>query len=395
MPINSKSVAAIAAAYGFGIAGFYAVVAHRTRHGMPDACSLRDDASVGRQRLPRVSIVLPARNEERNVRECVSSLLDQDYPDYQVIVVDDASEDATPAILQEMAMSHPNRGRLAVVHVASLPEGWAGKPHALHTGATQATGDLLLFTDADTRHAPDTLSCAVGAALATEADLLSLATRIDTPDFWSRVLMPFAFMGISMMYPAARVRDPKSRVAIANGQFILIRRQAYDNVGGYAHPDLRATVVDDRDLAAAVKRKGGHLVLVDGRKLVRVRMYQNFAEQWEGWGKNAYAGSRGGMLFYVLMIAGVPATGILPFVLLGALPLARGRFVTPVAIAAVPSVAASLVFRMKLNAELGVPRRYIWTHPLAAAVFTGILIRSAWRVRTGRGVIWRGRTFQV
>jgi chlorobactene glucosyltransferase len=386
--------------YATGVATFYAAVAWRTRGGgQRPVMAEPERASTGAANgssatgdWPKVTIVVPARNEERNIRECVNSLLAQDYPHFSVIVVDDASEDSTTDILLEMQHTHPNGARLEVVRVERLPEGWAGKPHALHTGAVMADGEWLLFTDADTRHEPGALRLAVARALADGDDLLSLGATQELPDFWGRVLMPLAYMGIAMQYPPREVNDPKSPVAIANGQYILLRRAMYRRIGGYAHPALRATVLDDRDLAAAIKRAGGRLELVDGRALVRTRMYHGLGEHWEGWSKNAYAGSRGGGLFYLLMVAGLPLTCVVPFVLPLVGLLARRPRVT---LAGSVAAGAAVAYRAQLNRELGVPQRYVWTHPLGALVFTGILARSFWRVRSGRGVRWRGRIYQT
>lgn len=381
-------------AYALGVAGFYAVVARRSgvagdagAHAMPGA-----DGQVGMDALPFVSIVVPARDEERNIRDCVLSLLRQEYPRFEVIVVDDGSTDATPDILRQLERDPAAQGRLRALRVAELPEGWAGKPHALHTGALAAQGEWLLFTDADTRHAPDALNHAVGIALARGLDLLSYGTMQDLPDFWGRVLMPMAYMGISMQYPVDRVNDPKSRLAIANGQYILIRRMTYDAIGGYARPELRATVLDDRDLAFAVKRHGGRMALVDGRRYVRTRMYRGLREHVDGWSKNAYVGSRGGALFYLAMIVGLPLACVVPFLL----PLAglAHRDKGEVAAGTV-AVASILAYRDWLDRQMDIPRRYAWTHPLAALVFAGILARSLWWKVSGRGVRWRGRTIRV
>lgn len=382
--------------YAASIAAFYAVVARRTREPQSDPVAMAQRTTPGMapsaEYLPPVSIIVPARDEERNIRACIASLLAQDYPAFEVIVVDDGSTDATPSILCELATTHPQRDRLRILRVETLPEGWAGKPHALYTGACAASGAWLLFTDADTEHTPQALQAAMYAALSHQDDLFSLGTRQDLPDFWGRVIMPLAYMGISMMYPPRQVNDPHSRVAIANGQYILIRRQMYERIGGYGSPALRATVLDDRDLAQQVKHAGGRLELTDGRSLVRTRMYHGLREHWNGWGKNAYAGSRGGLPFYLLMIVGLPLTCIVPFALLLA-GLARRRWGW--SLAGGTSVAAVVAYRTEVNRGLGVPWRYVWTHPLAAAVFTGVLVRSFWRVATGRGVVWRGRTLHV
>ncbi|HEX8032532.1 MAG TPA: glycosyltransferase [Ktedonobacterales bacterium] len=388
--------------YAASVAAFYAVAYQRTLRtgpaGSPEGDVAHSEEPGERARdesethWPRVSMIVPARNEERNIRACVTSLLEQDYPNYQVIVVDDASTDATPRILDEIRQTHPHGTRLRVVRVERLPEGWAGKPHALHTGAAVADGEWLLFTDADTQHDPNALRTAVRLAQERALDLLSFGTTQDLPDFWGRVLIPMAYMGISLQYPVKAVNDPNSPVAIANGQFILLRTAMYRRIGGYASPRLRATVLDDRDLAQEVKRAHGRLELLDGRALVHTRMYHGLREQWDGWSKNAYAGSRGGVLFFLLMIAGLPAVCIAPFVLLLAGLLGRKA---PVALAGAVGVGAILAYRTPLDQQLGVPWRYALTHPLAAAIFTGILARSLWRKVSGRGVEWRGRTYQV
>jgi chlorobactene glucosyltransferase len=379
--------------YGLGVAGFYTALFWRTGVvGRNDKATAHTATGGSDAALPPVTIVVPARNEERNIRGCVTSLLAQDYPRFDVLVVDDASTDATPAILADLQLSHPNDVHLRVERVRELPEGWAGKPHALHVGSGAATGEWLLFTDADTRHAPEALRTAVAIATERGLDLLSYGTRQDLPDFWGRVLMPMAYMGISMMYAPDTVNDPKSAVAIANGQFILIRKATYDALGGYAAPSLRATVVDDRDLAVAVKRATGKLAMVDGRDLVRTRMYHGLREHFDGWSKNAYVGSRGGPLFYLAMIAGLPLATIGPFALFLHGLAHRNR--TATATGAL-STAALLAYRVRLDDELGVPRRYALTHPLAGIVFSGILVRSLWRKLSGRGVVWRGRTIRV
>lgn len=378
--------------YVAGIVGFYGLAYLRTR---ADEASRMVGSGSGRPAigvLPRVSVILPARDEERNIRRSVTSLLEQDYPDFEVIVVDDASTDRTMAILHEIAAQHPQGQRLRLLRVDELPPGWAGKPHAIHTGATSATGDWLLLTDADTYHAPQALRSAVERALRDGMDLFSYGTTQELPDFWGRVLMPMAYMGISMQYPAASVNDPTSPVAIANGQYILIKRALYDKLGGYASPSLRRTVLDDRDLARATKQAGARMEMVDGCGLVSTRMYRGLREHWRGWGKNAYAGSRGGTAFFLLMIAGLPLVTIVPFALaLGGLVTRRWRATAAGGI----TMAAALAYRAWLQRELRVPWRYAWTLPLAGAVFTGILSRGFWRSLTHRGVEWKGRSYTV
>ncbi len=339
---------------------------------------------------PRVSVIVPARDEERNIEACVRSLLAQDYDNFEVIVVDDGSTDATPAILARLARTPAGQRRLRVARVEELPPGWAGKPHALHTGTRIASGEWLLFTDADTRHMPTALRSAVTRALSDGADLFTIGTTQELPDFWNRTLMPIAYMGISAQYPPAWVNNPRSPIAIANGQFLFIRRAMYDSVGGYDTDELRATVVDDLALARVVKRSGGKLRFVDGRGLVSVRMYHSLREHINGWGKNATIGSRGGAWLFPFFIVGLPSVTIWPFVAL-ALGLLRGK--PALAVSGAAPAAAALAYRAYLDRQLGTPLRYGLTHPLGGAIFTFIIARSFWRKLRGATVPWRGRSY--
>lgn len=383
-------------AHAIGVAGFYTFLWLRTRPKREP--SLPEQSEPGR-RLPPVSIIVPARNEHETIQRCVTSLLEQEYPDYEVIVVDDDSTDRTPRILDEIALTHPQGERLRTLHLHGLPDGWAGKPHALHAGVQQAHGELLLFTDADTWHAPQALRTAVARAEERQLDLLSLGTRQELPSFWERVMMPMAMLGISMQYPINQVNDPRSPVALANGQYILLRHSVYDRLGGYARPDLRTTLLDDRDLAVLVKRHGYALELADGRDLVRVRMYRNLRETWRGWRKNVYLGSRGGLPFVLLQLLGLPSVTILPFVLPFSPWLARlvNRKKTASGgesiVISVLELGPLLAYRRWLDKELRVPWYFVLTHPLAGLLFTGILAQSTWRLLTGKGVDWRGRQY--
>lgn len=388
-----------------GVVGFYLLLWQRTSPGQAgrvEASALKRKQATKLGKSPFVSIIVPARDEERNIRRCVESLLEQDYDSYEVIVVDDGSTDGTATILDEIAQAHPHGNRLWVLRLRDLPEGWAGKPHALHAGVQEAHGEWLLFTDADTWHAAGALRFAVTKAVNEGIDLLTLGSTQELPGFWNKVMMPMAYLGISMQYPMKKVNDPLSPVAIANGQYILIDRETYDIVGGYARPDLRNTLLDDRDLARVVKDTGFRLQFVDGRELVHVRMYSSLRETWRGWRKNAFLGSRGGSAFVLLQLLGLPIISIVPFVLLliGLLrrqgdKKRRSGAVSSneVRVAAVLELGPLLGYRLWMDKQLGVPWYYALTHPLAGAMFEGILAQSAWRVLSHKGVDWRGRQY--
>jgi chlorobactene glucosyltransferase len=389
-----------------GVLGFYITIWFRTLPGKRanklrtkarPACDAEPIAARTIKTTPSVSIIVPARNEERNIRRCVTSLLAQDYENYEVIVVDDGSTDGTERILDEIAKSDPHADRLWVLRLKDLPAGWAGKPHALHSGVQEAHGDWLLFTDADTWHATNALRTAITSATEEQADLYSLGTAQELPTFWDRVMMPMAYLGIGTQYPINKVNDPHSHIAIANGQYILLRRSVYEITGGYARPELRSTLLDDRDLARVVKDCGFRLHLDDGRNLVHTHMYEGLGEIWRGWRKNAFLGSRGGPAFFLLMLIGLPMVSIVPFLLPLISRAGRNRperISAPEAgLAAVLELVPLLTYRLRLNKELKVPWYYAFSHPLAAALFECILAQSAWRVLTRRGVDWRGRQY--
>ena len=233
---------------------------------------------------PLISVCVPARNEEANIRACVEAVLAQTYPHIELIVLDDRSTDATPDILRELAADK----RLRVLHGAELPDGWAGKPHALVQAAAAANGEWLCFLDADTFLAPQALAGCYARALATHADLFTIMTQQVMGTFWEKVVMPLVMSALSVGFPPREANDPNSRVAIANGQFIMIKRDVYAAVGG--HERIKDQIVEDKALAEAVKWNGYRLIVADGRLAARTRMYTSLPQMWEGWTKNIYLG---------------------------------------------------------------------------------------------------------
>ncbi len=385
-----------------GVIGFYFIIWLRTAPSKEDRVKKlppRIEKPLQSINSPLVSIIVPARNEERNIRRCVTSLLEQDYEHFEVIVVDDGSSDGTSRILDELIASHPQGDRLFVLRLHdALPEGWTGKPHAIHKGTQEAHGKWLLLTDADTWHAPNALRSSLVQAREEQVDLFTIGSEQELPTFWDKVMMPMAYLGISMLYPPKLVNDPLSKVAVANGQYILIRREVYDALGGYARPELRNTLLDDRDLARVVKEQGYKLHFVDGRGLIAVRMYRDLGEIWRGWRKNAYLGNRGGIGFFVLQLIGLPMISILPFLLPLLARLTRtqqdsGIGPTEALAATGLELTALLAYRTWLNKQLRVPWYYALLHPLAGVIFEGILAQSSWRILTGSGVDWRGRNY--
>ncbi|MBX5456109.1 MAG: glycosyltransferase [Thermogemmatispora sp.] len=386
--------------YACVTAAFYLFL-HWIAHPYQRSIALRHQQSeAGADELPAVSIIVPARNEEANIWRCVRSLLLQDYPgDYEVIVVDDGSTDHTRAILERLALEPAAAGRLHLVSLSEeLPPGWAGKPHALHAGACQARGSWLVFTDADSYWAPQTLRLTLSEALARNLDLLSLVPEQVLVDGWNRLTLPLALMGMSLQFPPPFVNLPCCPLATANGQYILLRRSVYEALGGYARPELRGSPLDDRDLAAVVKRLGYRLALCDGRGLVRVQMYRGLPALWRGWRKTIFVGS-GGLPFMMAALMGLPLVVIVPFLLPLLLWLGQswwrqqGVGAGEAALVTGLTLLPLLAYRRSLDKSLGLPWYQALTHPLAGLLFMGMLAQACWRKLTGRGVEWRGRVY--
>ncbi len=227
---------------------------------------------------PEVSVIVPARNEESCLADCLRSLVGQTGPVHEIIVVDDHSADATRAI----AETFPVR----LVAADPLPEGWSGKCNAVWSGARVAKGKWLLFTDADTRHTPRSIASGLEEAQALGAGLLSYSPKQEVRGFAERALMPVIFAELAATYRPRDVNDPNSPAAAANGQYLLIRRDVYDAVGG--HAAVATTILEDVELARRVKRAGYKLQFRVSDAL-STRMYRSFPQMWEGLTKKSCA----------------------------------------------------------------------------------------------------------
>ena len=232
---------------------------------------------------PTLSIIVPARNEEANITNCLEGLLHQDYPreHLQIIVVDDHSDDRTATAVQVLAREHPH---LTLLIAPALPDGWRGKQNACWVAAQQTQADWLLFLDADTTLAPGLISAAISEARSRQLDMLSLHPDQEMRGFWERLLMPTPLLTLMLLMDARRINDPAKKNAMANGQFILIRSEAYFSMGG--HRRVRAAVLEDVALAGAVKRNGYRIAIRGGGDLIRTRMYQDLPTLWAALARN-------------------------------------------------------------------------------------------------------------
>lgn len=343
---------------------------------------------------PFVSLLIPARNEERNIKRCLDGALTQSYPAYEVIVVDDGSTDGTAIILAEYAARFP---RLRVVAGRSLPPGWAGKPNACQQAAEHARGTWLLFLDADTAPAPGLVAALVAHTESRQLDMLTIMPFLELGSFWERVIMPVFLALIAIIFPFERMSDDDIRPedVLANGQCIFVRREAYAAING--HEAVRDEVLEDVHLAQALRRAGFRLGCAEGMSLLRVRMYTSGAEVVAGLLKNAAAGYRSSNRSMIAMLrlfiqAFVPlllvATGL--FLVMGQAEVpgwaiaAHGLLLFLVAL----SFWATLLRKM-----YALPWYYALLWPFGVLCYASIGAWGLWRVQSGQGVIWKGRTY--
>lgn len=346
---------------------------------------------------PLVSVCIPARNEETNIRRCVEAVLHQDYPNFEVIVLDDRSTDATPSLLKEIASRD---SRLVPVSGSDLPEGWAGKPHALYQAASVARGQWLCFVDADTFLEPNALSSVFAKTMETKADLFTVITNQILITFWERTIMPLVMTALTVGFSPRKVNDPKRADAISNGQFIFVKRSVYDDIGG--HESVKDKIAEDQAIAHLVKSKGFRLILADGGQVVSTRMYTSFEGIWEGWTKNIYLGLsiHPGLLLLGAFgaLLGLAAALLLPvWILAGILWLMNGGGLFALAILSEALIVSAylLVMRIKASAYFHIPAWYAMTTSLGAGIFSAMILASTWKVVSGRGVTWRGRKYHT
>lgn len=328
-----------------------------------------------------MSVIVPARNEERAIERTVRALLAQSWRELEVIVVDDRSTDATGAILSRLRDENPG---LQVIQAEEPPPGWLGKNSALHQGSLRATGDLLLFLDADVLYAPHTVEAAVAGLESSGATMLTLLPRFEMHGFWEHVLMPHLVFSVCAFLPVAWGNRSRSPVlAIGGGTGNLVRRQEYLAAGG--HVALSGAVVDDVGLARLMRRHGHRTVAVRAEDLVSVRMYDGFRETVHGFTKN---------MFPVLNRSYAAATVVALLMVVGhLLPFALAAAGEPLAMAIVAVIVAT---RLVIFSSFGYRiDNALLAHPLMIGGWLYILARSVWYTGIRRQLHWRGRTYDA
>jgi len=341
---------------------------------------------------PLVSVVVPARDERRNIASCVRSILAGGYRKIEVVVVDDRSTDGTADVVGEIAQGDE---RLTLIENPPLPDGWFGKPWACSTGAQAARGDVICFTDADARHGPNLVARTVNAMNARQLDMLSVAGHQELGSFWERVVQPHVFWMIASRYGGTETvnRSKRTEDKIANGQCIFVRRSAYASIGG--HEAVRDQVAEDVALAQRLFSAGKRTELILGRDELGTRMYTSLGEIMAGWRKNIFAGGREAMPWGRVGQAIFPALLLLPS-LLTLLPivacLAGALAGGPrwLLLASTIALAAQLFTWAAVYRWMGAPVRFAPLFPLGAVVVAIIAIQA---IARGSRVEWKGRAY--
>jgi glycosyltransferase involved in cell wall biosynthesis len=343
---------------------------------------------------PKVTVLVPAKDEEARIGRCVTSILAQDYPNLELVAVDDRSADGTGTTLDALAARDP---RVRVVHVrpGELPAGWGGKSHALHRGVAVARGSWLLFVDADVQLEPDALSAALAVAVKRDFDMISLLPRFVGRGFWEELLQPLTGAATGAMFAIALTNANHNRTAFANGQFMLVRRQAYESIGG--HEAIRGTLSEDTAIARRLKDAGFRPRLGWGDAFASVRMYDSLASIVRGWGRNFFVGTRGRPW---RILAAVAFVVLCCFSSYAAVAWGVYRNAHPlIALGGWGWIAAGAVHWLLMTLLLA--RVYQWSgargwhallFPLGAAVLLVIFARALVICATGK-VEWRGTSY--
>ena len=345
-------------------------------HNASTAGTLVAEPSAG-----SVTVIVPARNEEAVIAACIASLANQ--PEIaEILVVNDQSTDGTARVVSGLMEKIPN---LRLLESGGLPDGWVGKNHALWVGVQQAKCTWLLFTDADAEHERDSVSRALQIAKERAAALVSFSPEQITETWYEKALIPFIYLRLAKRFSYENVNDPNSDAAAANGQFLMLRRDVYDTIGG--HAGVAGEVLEDVALAMRVKAAGHRISFGSGKGIVRVRMYRSFQAMWQGWKKNLYR-----------LMGGTPWTVFremesnLPWIPLLVIVLGL-KFPFLFFVGVLLLIARQTSYGLDL-ARNQFPFSFIFYYVPAVALYVGVLWAS-YRSHVNGRIEWKGREYSV
>jgi chlorobactene glucosyltransferase len=339
-------------------------------------------------RAPLVSVLVPARNEERSIGRCVESLAQQDYPNLEILVLDDQSEDRTAAIVEDLARRCPT---VRLLRGEPLPPNWHGKAYACAQLARAARGDWLLFVDADTVHAPEAISLTVQYAIQQQADLLTMIPQVLEGTVGEALLLPMVPMPFTAFLPMGLVNGRKFPwLAGALGPFLLFRREMYERIGG--HEATRTDIAEDMKFSRLVKRSGGKLVWIDGTALVQIRFYHSFGEAWQGIAKSTFTTLNYSVLALVVGLVPCIALFFLPYAFLAA-SLLTGQPTIALFWLPLCQVLLTWTFRLLIAQRFHMRRWMSFLHAATMGATVLFTLQATYQALFGAGVAWKGRVY--
>ena len=339
----------------------------------------------------KISVLIAAKDEAENIETCVRTVLQQDYPDFEVIVVNDRSDDDTGAIVQRIAEAD---GRVRLINIEHLPEGWLGKNNAMQTGIRQAGAEWICMLDADCRQTSGrTLSTAMQYALDTGADLLSVLPVLEMRGFWENVIQPVCGGVMMIWFKPNRVNDPNCPTAYANGAFMLIRREAYEAIG--THEAVRKNLNEDMAMARRIKQAGLKLRVVRNEGLYLVRMYTSLSKILRGWAR-IFLGTFGTLERLAVSLLVLVVMGLFPYAAVaigfGCAAGAGGSAAWPRAAGVAGVLAASIQISViyRFYKLIHARKNLAWSYPIGCVVAIIAVAIALSHLRPGAKVMWKG-----
>ncbi len=345
--------------------------------------SLSQQPIVPPERLPKISIILSALNEEKEIAATLASLLRLDYPHFEVIAIDDRSTDGTAQILDQM---HEQDARLRVLHLQQLPPGWFGKNHALYVASQQAVGDWLLFTDADVMMKGDVLVKAMSYALNNQLDHVTLQECHTHQSIGLNMLLLGHYISYSLVMRPWRVRYAMSKKSLGHGAFNLVRKDAYKNCGG--HAEIAMECLDDLKLGELLKRNGYKQDIVDGKDYVVRPWYTSLSDMIKGWEKNGFA-------FYDYRLA--PLLRDVVFALLFFYTPVIGIFLCHGITRYLNLLNLFLLILLSafVAKQYRLAKRYALLYPFSIGLLMYTVLHSTMAIYKNKGVVWRGTHYSL
>ena len=359
------------------IALFWITYGLKVAYGAARLPWLKDFPAARDEECPHISVVFAARDEEEKLPAALATLVAIDYPQLEIIAVDDRSTDATSRLLDEFAAAHP---QLKVVHIQELPPGWLGKPHALQNAYEVSSGEWLVFTDADVQFQRDSLRRVVSLVRDRGLDHLALLGDVKRSGFWDNVLISFFAMGFQLATDPYQVSNPHSRSYVGVGAFQMLKRSAYETCG--THRRLAMEVVDDMKLGKLVKQSGFRSAVAVARHAVSVEWHIGLQNLVRGVEKNFFAGAQFSLGLAAAQIFALLAMNVVPF---AGLFLGHGWIRAFAAIA----VLIALCFHLGVDVVMQISPLYCLTLPVGAAVFAYMVLRSTVVTLRQGGIVWR------